>query len=174
MWELGKSELLSAHHFDSATVNMVYSSKYELVIVAFRECIRFFKAGAGEEKALVEIEENFKQVRCITHLVLGPSEKFIALGIERISDKAYIIELYEISSKYFKQKLKLEVDSPILFIDFNRNTDKSLMLVKTNKRAELFDISVPMNIGSELVAEAEWTGAGLELSSRVKAMREEH
>lgn len=101
-------------------------------------------------------------MRCITHLVLGPSEKFIALGIERISDKAYIIELYEISSKYFKQKLKLEVDSPILFIDFNRpNTDKSLMLVKTAKRAELFDISVPMNINTELVPEAEWIGPGL-------------
>lgn len=107
MWELGKSELSSSHHFDSPTVNMVYSSKYELVIIAFRECIRFFKATPGEDKPLVEIEENFKQVRCITHLVLGPSEKFIALGIERISDKAYIIELYEISSKYFKQKLKL-------------------------------------------------------------------
>lgn len=67
------------------------------------------------------------------------------------------------------------MDSPILFIDFNRpSTDKSLMLVKTTKKAELFDISLPMNISSELIAEAEWTGAGLELSSKVKGMREEH
>lgn len=114
-------------------------------------------------------------MRCISHLALGPSEKFIALGIERISDRAHIIELYEISSKYFKQKLKLEVDSPILFIDFNRpSADKSLMLVKTARRAELFDISLPMSLPSELIAEAEWTGAGLQLSGRARAVREEH
>lgn len=34
---------------------MVYSNKYELVIIAFRECIRFFKVTPGEDKPLVEI-----------------------------------------------------------------------------------------------------------------------
>lgn len=53
VWELGKGELASAHHFDSPAVNMVYSSKYELVIIAFRECLRFFRVAAGEERPLV-------------------------------------------------------------------------------------------------------------------------
>lgn len=53
---MGKSELGWSHHFDSPTINMVYSSKYELVIIAFKECIRFFKVSVGEEKQLVEIE----------------------------------------------------------------------------------------------------------------------
>jgi hypothetical protein len=38
-----KPELQWSHDFDLAAVNMVYSSKNQLVIIAFRETLRFFK-----------------------------------------------------------------------------------------------------------------------------------
>jgi hypothetical protein len=43
IWLLLKPELQSVHNFDSPTINMIYSSKNELVIIAFKESIRFFK-----------------------------------------------------------------------------------------------------------------------------------
>lgn len=83
-------------------------------------------------------------------MVLGHNDKFIGVGIERNSDRANIIEIYNIAENEFMRIAYLEVDSRICFIDFNRlsSNDKAYMLVNTEKRPELFDLSVPVNINN--------------------------
>ena len=85
--------------------------------------------------------------------MLGHNDKFIGVGIERNSDRANIIELYEIGENEFKRIIHLEVDSRICFIDFNKlsSSDKAYMLVNTEKRPELFDLTVPVNVNNELI-----------------------
>lgn len=75
-----KPELQWAHNFDLAVVDMVYSSKNQLVIIAFRENLRFFKYAEHEDRPLIEVELNIAAERFYTHLVLGPNEKFFAVG----------------------------------------------------------------------------------------------
>ena len=55
IWSLMKSELQWSHNFDMPTVNMVYSSRNQLVIIAFNEILRFFKYAEHEDKPLMEV-----------------------------------------------------------------------------------------------------------------------
>jgi hypothetical protein len=97
------------------------------------------------------------------------------LGIERNSDKANIIDLYEIGPREFKLKLHLEVESPILYIDFNHwSSEKAYMLVHTVRRPELFDLMLTMNVSNEQVPDIDWMGKGLEFSEKTRATRMEH
>jgi WD40 repeat protein len=177
IWQFPALQLLWCRHFEAEVVDMAYSSLHEQVIVAFRGQLRFL-SWAEQQMALEELEERTIQFNFLTHLLLSQSQKLLALGIESNSDKSHLVEIYELSSKDFKMRLRMKFDSPIEYLDFTRNPgEKNHFLIKSAQRLELYDISdltQPLEVASLNAPKQDWMGQGLRIADKTKRARDAH